>query len=43
MSTQDSCCTIVPYFKIAEGQLEAFKELAQRFVAKTSDDLNCYY
>lgn len=43
MSTQDTCCSIAPYFKIAEGQLDAFKALCEKFVAKTSEDTNCYY
>ena len=29
MATQDTCITIHPYFKVSEGNLEAFKGLAQ--------------
>ena len=43
MSTQDRCCTIVPYFKISSGNLGAFKELSQQFVAKTSKEPKCLY
>jgi quinol monooxygenase YgiN len=43
MATQDKCCTIVPYFKVHESQLEAFKSLCQRFVEKTSSESRCLY
>jgi len=43
MATQDSCCTIVPYFKIAAGKLETFKELAKKCVEKTSSEPKCLY
>ena len=43
MSTQDRCCTIVPYFKISNGNLEAFKQLCEQFVAKTSEETKCLY
>ena len=26
MATDDTCCTIVPYFKVHDGQLENFKQ-----------------
>lgn len=43
MSTQDKCCSIVPYFKVANGQLPAFQALCEQFVAKTRDEPKCLY
>ena len=43
MATQDTCCTIVPYFKIHEGQLGAFKKLCEAFVERTSTEEKCLY
>ena len=43
MATDDRCCTIVPYFTVHEGQLDAFKALCERFVEATSKEPNCLY
>ena len=43
MATQDKCCTIVPYFKVQSGKLEAFKALCEQFVEKTSAEPKCLY
>ncbi|MEY2565074.1 MAG: hypothetical protein QOH88_3267 [Verrucomicrobiota bacterium] len=43
MPTQDKCCSIVPYFKISEGKLGAFKELCERFVTATKEEPKCLY
>jgi quinol monooxygenase YgiN len=43
MATQDKCCTIVPYFKVQSGKLEAFKALCEQFVEKTSVEPKCLY
>ena len=43
MATQDTCCTIVPYFKVHSGKLEAFKELCEQFVEKTNQETKCIY
>ena len=43
MTTQDNCCTIVPYFKVQSGKLEAFKALCEQFVEKTSVEPKCLY
>ncbi|MEZ5478333.1 MAG: hypothetical protein R3E95_12890 [Thiolinea sp.] len=43
MSNQDSCCTLVPYFKVHDGQLEAFKALGEQFVAKTATEEKCVH
>ena len=34
MATQDTCCTIVPYFTIHDGTLKAVKALCEKFVEK---------
>ena len=38
MSSPDTCCTLVPYFKIHEGQVDAFKALCEQFVEKTATE-----
>lgn len=43
MSTQDQCCTIVPYFKVHTGKLDEFKALCVRFVEKTWTEPKCLY
>lgn len=43
MATTDTCCSIVPYFKVADENLGAFKEICERFVDKTNNESNCLY
>lgn len=43
MSTQDKCCTIVPYFKVSSGNLDKFKTLCEQFVMKASGEAKCLY
>jgi hypothetical protein len=43
MTTQDSCCTIAPYFKIPTRSIDAFKGLCEEFVKKTDNEKNCLY
>ncbi len=43
MSTHDRCCSIAPYFKVAEGQLEQFKHLCEQFVVRASSEQKCLY
>jgi quinol monooxygenase YgiN len=43
MSTEDKCCTIVPYFKVHDGKLDAFKGLCEKFVEKTKTEPKCLY
>jgi quinol monooxygenase YgiN len=43
MATEDSCCTIVPYFEVHEGKLDEFKSLCERFVAATSNESGALY
>lgn len=38
MATDDTCCTLVPYFKVHDGKLADFKALCERFVAKTGEE-----
>lgn len=43
MATQDTAVSIVPYFKVAEGQLDAFKALCEQFVTKTQAEPKALY
>jgi quinol monooxygenase YgiN len=43
MPTQDRCVTIVPYFKVKPGELDAFKALCVQFVAKSETEPKCLY
>ena len=43
MATQDKCCTIVPYFKVKNGELDAFKALCEQCVDKTNEEEKCLY
>ena len=43
MATQDRCCSIVPYFKVQDGQLDAFRAICERFVTKTGSESACLY
>lgn len=43
MATQDSCCTIVPYFKVHEGQMQNFKTVCEALVEKTKAEPKCLY
>ncbi len=43
MSNPDTCCGIVPYFKVAPGKLAEFKALTLRFVEKTRSETGCAY
>lgn len=43
MATEDRCCTIAPYFKVREGQIDAFRALCERFVEKTSSEPECLF
>lgn len=41
--TYDDCCTIVPYFSVAEENIEEFKALCDEFVAQTATEPGCLY
>ena len=43
MATQDTCCTIVPYFKVHDGKMDEFKAGCDAFVEKTSSEPGCLY
>ncbi len=43
MSTQDTCCTIVPYFSVHSGKLDIFRDLCEKFVEKTKEETKCLY
>ena len=43
MATNDTCCTIVPYFEVQPAHLDDFKALCERFVAKTEEEPGCLY
>lgn len=43
MATTDRGVSIHPYFKVADGKLEAFKELCERFMATTANEPKCLY
>jgi len=43
MATNDTACSIAPYFKVAAGKLDAFKTICEQFVAKTQDESKALY
>src|SRR5678809_1295036 len=43
MFALDTCCTLVPYFEVQDGQLDAFKALALKLVAKTRTEPGCMH
>jgi quinol monooxygenase YgiN len=43
MFKTDTCCTLVPYFKVHDGQLAAFKALGPQFVALTRNEPGCVH
>ena len=43
MATQDKCCTIAPYFRVHDGELDSFRELCVKLVEKTDDEAKCLY
>ena len=43
MATTDKCCSVVPYFKVYDGNLDTFRDLCARFVEKTSQEAKCMY
>jgi quinol monooxygenase YgiN len=43
MAQPDTCCTLVPYFQIHPGQVEAFKALGPQFVARTESEPKCLH
>jgi len=43
MTTQDKCVTIVPYFKVKQGEEEAFEQLCERFVQVSEGEAGTLY
>jgi quinol monooxygenase YgiN len=43
MLKRDTCCTLVPYFQVNDGQLDAFKALGPQFVARTRTEPGCIH
>lgn len=43
MNTTDSVCTLVPYFQVADGRLDQFKALCERFVERTAGESGCLF
>ncbi len=43
MATEDKCVSIVPYFKIHSGKMNAFKGLCEQFVEKSRPEPKCLY
>ncbi|KAB2661983.1 MAG: hypothetical protein DVB31_11780 [Verrucomicrobia bacterium] len=43
MATQDTCCSIAPYFEVHEGRLPDFHRLCERFVELTRNEPGCLY
>ena len=40
---KDLSCTIVPYFQVQEGKLEAFKAITAKMVEQTETEPKCLY
>lgn len=43
MTNRDTCCTLVPYFKVHEGKLEEFKASCEKFVEQTTSESKCVH
>lgn len=43
MATEDTCCTIVPYFKVHNGKLDAVKAFCVQFVELSRNEPKCLY
>ena len=43
MAVQDKCCSIAPYFKIQEGNMEQVRVLCVQFVEKSRKEPKCLY
>lgn len=43
MINRDTCCTLVPYFKVHDGKLGEFKAMCPKFVAATEGEPGCQF
>jgi quinol monooxygenase YgiN len=39
----DTCCTLVPYFKVHAGRMDDFKRLVAQFEEKTGNEAGCLH
>lgn len=43
MATQDTCCSVAPYFQIHSGKEEVFRAIAQKYVQWSAREPGCLY
>jgi len=43
MFAKDTCCTLVPYFKVHDGKLDAFKAGCAKFLDATRTEAKCVH
>jgi hypothetical protein len=43
MNLTDTCCTLVPYFNIHEGKLDAFHSLSEQLVERAQTESKCMH
>ena len=43
MDKRDSVCTLLPYFKVHAGKMDAFRDLCKRFTARTQSEPGCLH
>jgi len=43
MPHADSCCSLVPYFDVADGKLDEFKAFGKQFVELTRTEPGCVF
>lgn len=43
MASPDTVCTLVPYFRVAEGKLDEFRALCARFEGQTRSEPKCVH
>lgn len=43
MATQDTCCSVSPYFEIHPGQAAAFRAICEKYVEWSSREPGCLY
>ncbi|NKB77384.1 MAG: hypothetical protein GKR96_10175 [Gammaproteobacteria bacterium] len=43
MSTEDTCCSLAPYFRVNDGKMDEFKALTAKFVEATATEEGALY
>jgi len=43
MATQDTCCSVSPYFEIQAGKTAAFRAICEKYVEWSSREPGCLY